>query len=114
MSDERVTLPKRGKKLSIAERYAAETTEEERDEVAVKIAELRINASGSKPLAWKKIREQLNLKHDQFHKVIRLSDGYRAAVIDRIKSLKASEEGWEYSGKIDVLTGIELDESELA
>ena len=104
----------RKKKPSVAERYVADTTEVERNEVAVKVVELRINASGSRGLAWKKIRERLNLEHDQFHEVIRLSDGYRAAVIDRIKALKASEEGWEYNGKIENLTGIELDESELA
>ena len=91
-----------------------ELTEETRDELAVKVAELRINATGSKPLAWKRIREKLGLKNDEFHKVIRLSEGYRTAVIERIKSLKASEEGWEYSGKLEVLTGIEVSEKELA
>ncbi len=101
------------KKSSVSERYTTDTTEDERNEVAVKVAKLRINASGSKPLSWRRIREKLGLKNDQFHKVIRLSPGYRTAVIERIKSLKASEEGWEYSGKLEVLTGIELTESEL-
>ena len=104
----------RKKKPSIAERYTAETTEETRDELAVKVAELRINASGSKPLSWCRIREKLGLKNDEFHSVIRVSAGYREAVINRIKSLKSSEEGWEYSGKIKVLTGIELTDSDLA
>ena len=104
----------REKKPSIAERYTAETTEETRDELAVKVAELRINASGSKPLSWRRIREKLGLKNDQFHKVIRLSEGYRTAVINRIKSLKAQEGGWDYNGKLEVLTGIEIVESELA
>ena len=98
----------------MAERYSAETTEEARNDLATKVAELRINASGSKPLSWRRIRDRLGLKNDEFHKVIRLSAGYREAVINRIKSLKSSEEGWEYSGKIEVLTGIELTDSDLA
>lgn len=95
------------------ERYVADTTEDERNEVAVKVAELRINASGSKGLAWKKIREELGLEYDQFHKVIRYSDGYREAVIARIKKLRSQEGGWEYSGKLDYLTGIKISESDL-
>ena len=101
-------------KPSIADRYVAETTEEDRDKLAVQIAALRINAMGSKPLAWKAIRAEFGLKNDQFHKVIRHSAGYRKAVIDRIKSLKAQEDGWEYSGKLDYLTGIDdISEDEL-
>ena len=101
-------------RLSIANRYVAETTEADRDKLAVQIAALRINATGSRPLAWKDIRAEFGLKYDQFHKVIRLSLGYRKAVIDRIKSLKAQEGGWEYSGKLDNLTGIDdISEDEL-
>ena len=103
----------RKKKSSIAERYVAETTVEDRDGIAAKVVELRINATGSKPLAWKKIREKLGLKNDQFHEVIRKSEGYRKAVIQRIKSLRAQEGGWEYNGKLENLTGIELTEKEL-
>lgn len=91
----------------IAERYVRETTEAERNSLAVQIAEMRINATGSRPIAWKKIREQFGLKNDQFHKVIRLSKGYRDAVIARIKTLKAQDSGWEYNGKLGSLTGID-------
>lgn len=112
-----LTKPQKGrtreKKPNIAERYTSETTEADRDELAVKIAKIRINATGSKPIAWRKIREKFGLKNDQFHKVIRHSKGYRKAVINRIKQLKSRPEGWEYSGKLEVLTGIELSESEL-
>ena len=103
----------RKKKSSIAERYVAETTVEDRDGIAAKVVELRINATGSKPLAWKKIREKLGLKNDQFHEVIRKSEGYRKAVIQRIKSLRTQDGGWEYNGKLENLTGIELTEKEL-
>ena len=103
----------REKKPSISECYVSETTEADRNEVAVKVVEMRINASGSKPMPWRRIREKLGLKNDQFHRGIRHSVGYRKAVIDRIKRLKAQEGGWEYSGKLEVLTGIEITEEEL-
>ena len=102
------------KKLSIADRFIAETTEGTRNEIAVKVVELRINKEGSRPIAWKKIREELGLHNDHFHHVIRHSEGYREAVIERIKKLRAQDGGWEYSGKLDVLTGIELTEEDLA
>ena len=92
---------------SIAERYVTETTEDDRNSLAVQIAEMRINATGSRPIAWKKIREQFGLKNDQFHKVIRESKGYRDAVIARIKTLKAQDGGWKYNGKLGRLTGID-------
>jgi chromosome segregation ATPase len=104
----------RKKKPSIAERYIPETTETDRDSVAAKVVEMRINSSGSKPMSWRRIREKLGLKNDQFRKVIRLSERYRKAVIQRIKKLRAQDGGWEYSGKLDVLTGIELTEEELS
>ena len=91
---------------TIAERYVTETTEEHRNSLAVQIAEMRINATGSKPIAWKSIREKFDLKDTQFHKIIRLSKGYRDAVIARIKQLKAAEGGWKYNGKLSALTGI--------
>ena len=102
------------KKPTIVERFESDTTEADRNQVAVEVAKMRINATGSKPLAWRKIREKLGLKNDEFHKVIRPSSGYRAAVIDRIKSLKAQEGGWEYSGNLERLTGIPITEEELA
>ena len=88
-------------------RFVAEKTEGTRNEIAVKVVELRINKEGSKPIAWKNIREKLGLHNDHFHKVIRLSEGYREAVIERIKKLRAQDGGWEYNGKLSVLTGIE-------
>lgn len=92
---------------AIAERYVTETTEEDRNALAVQIAEMRINATGSRPIAWKRIRDKFGLHNDQFHEVIRLSKGYRDAVIARIKTLKAQDGGWEYNGKLGSLTGID-------
>ena len=95
-------------------RYVVETTEDTRNEIAAKVVELRINEEGSRPMAWKKIREELTLHNDHFHEVIRHSEGYREAVIERIKKLRAQDGGWKYAGKLDFLTGIELTEEELA
>ena len=92
---------------STAIRFVAETTEGTRNEIAVKVVELRINKEGLRPIAWKKIREKLGLHNDHFHQVIRHSEGYLNAVIERIKSLKSANGGWEYNGKFSVLTGIE-------
>ena len=88
-------------------RFVAETAEGTRNEIAVKVVELRINKEGSRPIAWKKIREKLGLHNDHFHQVIRHSEGYFNAVLERIKSLKSADGGWEYNGKLSVLTGIE-------
>ena len=88
-------------------RFVAETTEGTRNEIAGKVVELRINKEGSRPIAWKNIREELGLHNDHFHLVIRHSEGYLNAVIERIKSLKSANGGWEYNGKLSVLTGIE-------
>ena len=97
----------REKKPSVAERYVEETSDEERDKLAAQVAELRINPEGTRPRAWRSIREELGLKNEQFHKVIRLSDGWKQAVANRINALLEQEGGWTYSGKLDVLTGID-------
>ena len=100
-------------RTTVAERYTTSTTVEERDQLAVDIAEMRINAEGTKPIAWKKIREAFDLKLDEFHKVIRHSSGYRDAVLDRIEMLKGRPEGWSYNGKLSVLTGLDDIEADL-
>ncbi len=89
-------------KSSIAEKFRAANTLEDRVEIGRKVAELRINASGSKGLAWRDIRERLRLKNDEFHKVVRLEDHFRESIVKRIESF---EDGWEYSGKLESLLG---------
>ena len=91
-------------KPSIAEKFRAANTLEDHVEIGRKVAELRINASGSKPLAWKKIRKKLGLKNDEFHKGIRLEDHFKESVVERIESFKG---GWQYSGQLNVLLGFE-------
>ena len=101
-------------KTKSREKKPPDTTEDSLNEIVRKFVEMRIKASGPK-MSWKSIRKELGLQKDHFHKVIRPSKGYREAVIARIKFLKAQEGGWEYSGKLDVLTGIDdLTEEELA
>ena len=89
-------------KSSIAEKFRAANTLEDRMEIGRKVAELRINASGLKGLAWREIRKRLGLKNDEFHKVVRLEEHFHESVVERIESF---EDGWEYSGKLESLLG---------
>ena len=89
------------------EEYIAETPVDVRDDVAVQVAERRINAEGTKPKAWRRIREELGLRNEVFHQLIRKSDGWHTAVCERILDLLDQEGGWEYNGKLEVLTGID-------
>ena len=102
------TLASTGKvsepKSSIAEKFRAATTLEDRVEIGRKVAELRINSQGSRPMSWRRIREKLGLKNDEFHKVVRLEDHFKESVVERIESFEGS---WQYSGKLNVLLGFE-------
>ncbi len=77
---------------------------DDRKEIGRKVAELRINSAGSKPMSWRRIREKLRIKNDEFHKGIRLEDHFRESVVERIESF---EGGWEYRGKLKSLLGFE-------
>ena len=88
----------------MAEHYTGANTLEDRKEIGRKVAELRINSAGSKSMSWAQIREKLGLKHDEFHKVIRVEDHFQESVVERIESF---EDGWEYNGKLEVLLGFE-------
>ncbi len=77
---------------------------DDRKEIGRKVAELRINSAGSKPMSWRRIREKLGIKNDEFHKGIRLEDHFRESVVERIESF---EGGWEYRGKLKSLLGFE-------
>ena len=89
-------------KPSTAEKFHKANTLEDRVEIGREVAELRINAAGSKGMAWRKIRERLGLKNNEFHKVIRLEDHFHESVVERIESF---EDGWEYNGKLEDLLG---------
>ena len=89
-------------KPTAREKFRAKNTLEDRKEIGRQVAELRINSAGSKSMSWKQIREELDLKNDEFHKVIRLEDHYQESVVERIESF---EDGWEYKGKLEVLLG---------
>ena len=91
-------------KPTTTEKFRAGNTLEDRKEIGRKVAELRINSAGSKPMSWARIRAKLGLKNDEFHKVIRLEDHFQESVVERIESF---EDGWEYSGKLEVLLGFE-------
>ena len=105
----------RNTRTTIAERFSRDTSDEEIRKISRLVCKLRIADDGSRPLSWKNVRSKLNLKNDEFHRVIRPSAIYREEVIARIKSLRSREEGWEYRGKLSKLTGIDdITEEELA
>lgn len=89
-------------KPTAVDKFKVDNSLEDRVEIGRKVAELRINAEGSKPLAWRVIRGRLNLRNDEFHKVVRLEDHFKESCVTRIESFK---DGWEYNGKLDVLLG---------
>ena len=79
------------------------TTEEERNEIAEKVASKRIIFDSEMPLSWAKIRQQLDLKNDDFHKVIRVSESYRQCVEELLQ--KQLDKGWWCKGDLDILAG---------
>ena len=91
-------------KPSTTEKFHKANTLEDRVGIGRKVAELRINSAGSKLMSWRRIRDKLGLKNDEFHKVIRLEDHFHKSVVKRIESF---EDGWEYNGKLDYLLGFE-------
>ena len=85
-----------------AQRGSEANTLEDRVEIGRKVAELRINAAGSTGIAWRKIRERLGLRNNEFHKVIRLEDHFKESVLERIESFKG---GWECQVDLERLCG---------
>ena len=105
-----IAKPKREKRTI---RFSRETSDDKVSEIAKAMAEWRITDDGSRALSWKNCRAELSIEEDEFHKVIRPSLQWKNACIARIKELRNRPEGWEYCGKLEVLTGIEISESEL-
>ena len=87
-----------------AQRGSEANTLEYRVEIGRKVAELRINAAGSRGIAWWKIRERLELNYNEFHKAIRLEDHFKESVLERIESFKG---GWECQVDLKRLCGFE-------
>ena len=79
-------------------------------EIGRKVAALRINAEGSKGMAWHKICEELrrteglHLEQEDLREVIRREDHFKESVIERIESF---EGGWECQVDLTVLCGFE-------
>ena len=89
-------------KPSTAEKFHEANTLEDRVEIGREVTELRINATGSKGMAWRKIRERLGLRNNEFHNGIRLEDHFKESVVERIESFKS---GWECQVDLTVLCG---------
>ena len=93
---------------TFVEKFDESTSQEERVELAKKVAELRIDPDADRAMSWKSIREHEDvcLKSDEFHKIIRLSDYYKEAVLNRLTTLIGT--GFIYNGNLDTLCGIEV------
>lgn len=98
--------PAKRSKRGVVEKFLENTTETERRELALQAADLRINFEGDKPLSWSKIRLELNLKNDEFHKVIRVSDYYHNAVESFLQ--KRISKGWNWKGDVNMLAGFSV------
>ena len=90
------------------EKFADSTNEEERVELAEKVAELRLDTEATRAPAWKAIREHEDvcLSSDEFHKIIRVSDYYEKAMLGRLES--QIDEGWVYTGSLHTLCGFDV------
>ena len=95
-------------RLTFRERFENDTSDEERKDMANQVALLRIDPASSKVMSWKKIREDVMLSSDEFHKIIRVSNYYQGTMIGRIKELMGS--GWTYNGDLNKLVGFEVPE----
>lgn len=95
-------------RLTFREKFDQNTTEEERVELAKRVAELRIDPDAERAAAWKTIRdhEDVCLSSDEFHKIIRPSDYYKEAILNRLKSL--IDQGWVYNGNLTTLCGVDV------
>ncbi|RKU12253.1 hypothetical protein C6503_17605 [Candidatus Poribacteria bacterium] len=110
----KTTTPRRGYPSS-EERLARtltesekEETEEERVEIAKRVAELRLNPDASRKMSWKNIREEVLLTNDEFHENIRISDYYKEVMLERLGNL--IDEGWVYNGCLNILCGFDVPE----
>ena len=90
-------------KPTAIDKFKASNDLDERLEIGRKVAELRINEQGSKPMSWRRIREKLSLRNDEFHKVVRLEDHFKESVVQRIESF---EKGWGILGQTTRASGI--------
>ena len=97
-------------RVTFKEKFADNTSEEERFELAQKVAELRIDPDATRAMSWKKIREHddVILSSDEFHKIIRPSDYYEGVMLGRLNSLIDS--GWVYNGSLHTLCGFDVPE----
>ena len=96
--------PLKNERSPIAERFQERTPLEDPVEIGRKVAELRINPEGAEGIAWWKIREQLGLTRNQFHKGIRCEDHFKESIVERIESF---EGGWECHVNLERLCGFE-------
>lgn len=91
-------------------RYSKDTPASEMLRISRLVVEWRIADTGQRSLSWKDIRGELGgLDEKELREVICASPQYRQAVRERIQFLQSRPEGWEYVGKLSVLTRLDVD-----
>ena len=91
-------------------RYHRETSSEEMLRISRLVVEWRIADTGQRSLSWRDIRGELGgLDEKELREVICASSEYRQAVRERINFLQSRPEGWEYVGKLSVLTRLNVE-----
>ena len=91
-------------------RYSKDTPASEMLRISRLVVEWRIADTGQRSLSWKDIRGELGgLDEKELREVICASPEYRQAVRERIQFLQSRPEGWEYVGKLSVLTRLDVD-----
>ena len=102
--------PKEKSSVVFRSKFLETTTEEDRIELARKIALLRLDPESNRPLSWRKIREheEISLANDDFHKVIRISEYYENVMLERLGEL--IDHGWSYKGSLETLCGFGVPE----
>ena len=92
-------------------RYHKDTPAAELLRISRLVVEWRIADTGQRSLSWRDIRGELGgLDEKELREVICASPQYRQAVRERIQFLQSRPEGWEYVGKLSVLTRLNVDE----
>ena len=91
--------------------YSKNTPSEEMLRISRLVVEWRIADTGQRSLSWKDVCAELGgLDEKELREVICTSPEYRQAVRERINFLQSRPEGWEYVGKLSVLTRLNVKE----
>ena len=94
--------------LTTVDKFKSEKSEEDILRIIDQVVGLRLANDNKPPMSWSNIRKEVGLSEPVFHKFIRHSVQYSEAI--HLKLQQLIEEGFTYSGKVNVLCGIEVNQ----